>query len=821
MDHLPNQLPPNQPQDLERDFQIVNRTLRVLSACTQAVIRATDEMTLLQTLCQLITEEAAYRMAWVGYVCHDEAKSVQPVVWAGYEADYLKSINITWADTERGQGPTGRAIRSHQPIACQNMLEDPKFAPWRAAAQQRGYQSSLVLPLLDGEEVFGTLNIYSTEAEAFNPPEVTLLTELANSLSFGILALRAKQKHQEAEAALQLSQDKFSKAFYSSPIANCIITLGDGFILDVNHGFEWLFGYDREEAIGRTMLELQLWQNVAQQPKMLEQLRSQGNLRNYEVNFQKHNGEPILCRISAELFHFEAQICLMAAIEDITERRQAELTILQLNEELEQRVEERTAALRKSERRYRALMDGACDAILVADTQGNLLEANQKALEMLGYTEAELLKLHASKLHPAPDIDRAMQAFASMAQRETDRCLDVLVVRKDGRCFPAEITGTSIDLGDETVLWGNFRDITDRKQAQAALQRSQEFLRLITDSLPVCIIYLDIEQRYQFVNRTYEVWFKQNREEILGKPMGEIIDPQFYKVMQGYLDRVLTGETVTYEHLFGQEGRTQHCFQISILPDWNPDRQVQGCFLMILDITNKKLVEQELKRSNQELEQFAYVASHDLQEPLRAVTGYTQLLMSEYGDRFDETAHSYAEFIIDGAKRMQLLIQDLLAYSRVGTRGKEFAMTDCNAVVKEALRNLQIAIAQSNAEIIVEPLPTINADQSQLVQLFQNLIGNAIKFCQQDRPRIKIRATQRETDFLFQVEDNGIGIKPQYLERIFEVFKRLHTRREYPGTGIGLAICKKIVLRHGGQIWAESTPNLGTTFFFTIPDQTL
>ncbi|WP_413258845.1 PAS domain S-box protein [Floridanema fluviatile] len=816
---MPNKLLQNQDQDLKRDFQVVNRALRVLSACTQAVIRATDEMTLLQTLCQLITEEAAYRMAWVGYVCHDEGKTVQPVAWAGYEAEYLKDVNITWADTERGQGPTGRAIRSHQPIACQNMLKDPSFAPWREAAQQRGYQSSLVLPLFNEDKVFATLNIYSVEADAFNQRELALLIELADSLSFGILALRAKQKQQQAEAALRLSEEKFSKAFYSSPVANCIITLENGLILDVNHGFEWVFGYDREEAIGHTTLELQMWQDLADRQAMLQQLQTQGNLRDYEAKLQKHHGEKFLCLISAETIEVGENICILAAIEDITERRQAELTTLQLNEELEQRVEERTAALRKSEQRYRALMDGACDAILVADTQGNLLEANQKALEMLGYTEVELLQLHASKLHPPQDVDKAMQAFAGMAKRETDRCLDVLVVRKDGRCFPAEITGTSIDLGDETVLWGNFRDITERKQAQAALQRSQEFLRLITDSLPVCIVYLDTEQRYQFVNHTYEVWFNRNREEILGKPMGEIIDPQVYATIQGYLDRALAGETVTYEQLFGQEGITQNCFQISILPDWNHDRQVQGCFVMLVDITNKKLVEQELKRSNQELEQFAYVASHDLQEPLRAVTGYTQLLMSEYGDHFDETAQSYAEFITDGTKRMQLLIQDLLTYSRVGTRGKEFALTDCNSVVKEALRNLQVAIEESHAEIIVEPLPSLKLDRSQLVQLFQNLISNSIKFCEQEHPRIQIRAIQRQTDFLFQVEDNGIGIKPQYLERIFEVFKRLHTRREYSGTGIGLAICKKIVLRHGGQIWAESTPNLGTTFCFTIPDR--
>ena len=166
---------------------------------------------------------------------------------------------------------------------------------------------------------------------------------------------------------------------------------------------------------------------------------------------------------------------------------------------------------------------------------------------------------------------------------------------------------------------------------------------------------------------------------------------------------------------------------------------------------------------------------------------------------------------------MQQLIQDLLAYSRVGTRGKEFAETDCNTVLQEVLRNLQMAIAESNAEIVIESLPILSADQNQLGQLFQNLIANAIKFCKEEYPKVQIRVTQRETDYLFEVTDNGIGIKPQYLERVFEVFKRLHTRREYPGTGIGLAICKKIVMRHNGQIWAESTPGVGTTFYFTIP----
>ncbi len=817
MNDLPN-IPHHLSRNLEWDFSIANRALRVLSACTQAVIRATDEPTLLQTLCQLITEEAAYRMAWVGYVCHDTDKTVQPVAWAGYEADYLKTINITWADTERGQGPTGRAIRSRQPIACQNMLADPKFAPWRAAAQQRGYQSSLVLPLLDEATVFGTLNIYSTEADAFTPQELELLIQLADSLSFGILALRAKQNHQQAEEALRLSEDKFAKAFYNSPIAKSMIILPEGQYIDVNHSFETLFGYKREELIGLTVGET-LWYNPEDRKPMIHQLQSQGYLHGYEAELKHQQGKKILCRISIQLIQIQDQLCALSTIEDITERREAELTILRLNEKLEHRVEKRTVALRKSEQRYRALMDGASDAILLADLQGNIQEANQKALEILGYTEAELLQMHFSQLHPATELEKVTQAFMGISQGHSDRCLDVLVARKDGQCFPCDITGTLIDLGDETIVMGSFRDITDRKDAQAALQRSQEFLRLIADSLPACIIYIDTEQRHQFINRTYETWFKQNPAKIVGKTILEVVGPDTYSRIHGYFDRALAGEPVTYEYYFEQEGLPSRNIQTTVLPHWNHHHQVQGCFVLFSDITDFKLVEQELQRSNQELEQFAYVASHDLQEPLRAVTGYTQLLMSEYSDRFDDTAQSYAEFVIDGAKRMQHLIQDLLAYSRVGTRGKEFAPTDCNTVVKEALRNLQVAIAESHAEIQVEPLPTVHADKNQLIQLFQNLIANGIKFCEKEHPCIQIQATYRGTDVLFQIKDNGIGIKPQYLDRIFEVFKRLHTRREYPGTGIGLAICKKIVLRHSGQIWAESVPHIGTTFFFTIPDQ--
>ncbi len=264
-----------------------------------------------------------------------------------------------------------------------------------------------------------------------------------------------------------------------------------------------------------------------------------------------------------------------------------------------------------------------------------------------------------------------------------------------------------------------------------------------------------------------------------------------------------------------QKGGKSETNIFSILSDVSELENIAAHWSKIAEESERKAV--ELARSNEELEQFAYVASHDLQEPLRKIKSFTELFAQRFKGKIDEKADKYIYYIIDSTARMQGLINDLLSYSRVSSQGQPFKMTDCEKALDYAISNYQMAIKESDAEITHDKLPSIVADESQLIQVFQNLIGNAIKFSGEKSPRIHISAKDEHSEWIFSIQDNGIGIEAKYAERIFIIFQRLHSREESPGSGIGLSICRKIAERHGGRIWVESTPGEGSTFYFTIP----
>jgi PAS domain S-box-containing protein len=371
---------------------------------------------------------------------------------------------------------------------------------------------------------------------------------------------------------------------------------------------------------------------------------------------------------------------------------------------------------------------------------------------------------------------------------------------------------------------GSISDITGRKRAEETLRISEAKYRTLIENIPQKIFMKDRNYRWVSINENLARDLGLRPEEVVGKADADLFPAELAAKYHTDDMRIMeTGKTEDIEEKYIQEGRETWVNTIK-----TPVRDASGVIVGVLgvfwDITERKRAEEALERirvdlvrSNKELEQFAYVASHDLQEPLRMVSSYTQLLAQKYEGQLDEKAKKYINYAVDGAVRMQRLINDLLTYSRISTRGKPSELIDSHSVLGEALRNLAATIEENRAVITNEDLPMVRADESQLMQVFQNLIANAIKFRQEELPQIHVSVREQEREWVFSVKDNGIGIDPKYSERLFVIFQRLHTKEEYPGTGIGLAVCKRIAERHGGRIWFESELGKGTKFYFTIP----
>jgi PAS domain S-box-containing protein len=364
-------------------------------------------------------------------------------------------------------------------------------------------------------------------------------------------------------------------------------------------------------------------------------------------------------------------------------------------------------------------------------------------------------------------------------------------------------------------------------ESAAALEASEARYRRLHQTMRDAFVQMDMTGRIVDANDAFQQMLGHEKKALLSMKEADLTPPRWRasiaKIVSEQVLPLGRSEVFEKEYLRADGSRFPAELRTFLITDdsGNPI----GMWSIVRDVTQRKQAEMEreaaikaLKRSNEDLKQFAYVASHDLQEPLRMVASYTQLLAERYEDQLDQKAHKFIHYAVDGAQRMQILIRDLLAFSRVETRAQAFKPLDSHHVLCGAMANLKTLINETGALVTSGDLPIVQADESQLTQLFQNLISNGIKFRQPSTtPSIHISAQRVENRWRLAVQDNGIGIDSKYKERVFVIFQRLHTRDEYPGTGIGLAICKRIVHRHGGRIWFESSPGKGTTFYFTLP----
>jgi len=369
-------------------------------------------------------------------------------------------------------------------------------------------------------------------------------------------------------------------------------------------------------------------------------------------------------------------------------------------------------------------------------------------------------------------------------------------------------------------------EIAERKRIETALRASEEEFREIFNATTDALILLNQEKRIVRANKTAAKVYDYTEEELLDLDPRELIHPDYHHVFRKFMADMEREGTFSGETL--DVNKSGEPFYTDVRGTTVTFQGEEYVLASIRDVTEQKQAElkleetmRELERSNEELERFAYIASHDLQEPLRMVTSYLQLLEQRYEDRLDGDAQDFIDYAVGGATRMKELIDDLLTYSRVDTRGVAFQPVDMDQVINEVLETLQFRLKETEAEITVHTLPTVPGDKSQLEQLFQNLIDNALKFRGNEPPRVEVGAEKGDSEWVFSVRDNGIGMDSRFKDRVFIIFQRLHTRDEYEGTGVGLAVSKRIVERHGGEIWFKSEPGKGTTFYFTIPAQSI
>jgi len=591
----------------------------------------------------------------------------------------------------------------------------------------------------------------------------------------------------------------------------------------VNPLFQNLTGYTENELLGEYSLDLVHPEDrEVVREKAIENLKSKKGSIPYEYRLVKKNGEILWVLEEVTSINYGGKRATVGSFMDITARKELE------------------EAIGYSEKRYRTILESMEDAYFEIDLAGNFTFVNNAVCRDLGYSSEELIGMNYKGYTAEEDIKCLFQAFNEVYRTGVpNRGVPWKSTLKDGSHGFGETSISPLrnSKGEIVGFCGITRDITERKQAEEALRQSEEKYRTVLDEIGDAYFEVDLKGNFTFVNDQMTQHLQYSKEELLGMNYRIFtVKEEIKNVYEAYNRVYRTGEPgLSFGHKVIRKDGTGRVSNVSISPAKNAKGEIIGFRGISRDITAQKRLEEEreallqeirkinqkLEEANKELQDFVYIASHDLREPLRKISSFGTLLQDSLKGRLNEDQQENFEFMIDGSRRMQDMIDALLTYSRLTTKAKPFEWVDLNKVIED-LKKLELATVLDETRGIInvpKPLPSIQADLSQMHQLFQNLIGNGLKFHKEGiPPEIIIRAYEVENNMIrIEVEDNGIGIDEKYHGQLFTMFKRLHPREQYEGTGIGLASCKKIVERHGGNIGIKSTPDKGSTFWLTLP----
>ncbi len=771
-----------------------NKRLDILSRTSSRLLASDNPQDLINSLCINVMEFLDCQV-FFNFLSDDTKGKLHLNAFAGIPEKSARRIE--WLDY--GEAVCGCVAREGVRLVAENIPETTD--PRTDMVKSFGIKAYACHPLLSHDKVIGTLSFGTSTRTSFNEDDLSLMKTVADQVAIAMTRVRDA-------VLLRRSEERYRSLMELSPGASFVNR--NNAIVMLNSAARMLLGArSSEEILGKSLVDIFHHDSHALVKQRLDKIMKGESVPISEEQIVRSDGAVRDVEVVAARITDSDGPAIQLIMSDITERKLADKELFDTKNYLQN------------------LIDYANAPIIVWDKENKIRLFNHAFEHLTGYSASEVEGRNLDLLFPWGSLKESKTKI-KQALTENWVTIEIPILTKSKQI--RTVLWNSAKVYDKnkktfsTIAQGN--DITERVEAERAFKASRQKLEMALENGKI--------GTWEWEIGTNRLRFDERMERMFGKEPGtfEYTFNTFEKSIHEedlphvrYAFNRAVNENIPVDTVFRVKNNNNEVNYISTKAlvekdsNRNPYRISGVCF----DITEMKKgaekvlfeLNENLLRSNRDLEQFAYVASHDLQEPLRMVSSFTQLLHQRYKDKLDQDANDFIQFAVEGATRMQALINDLLDYSRIQTRGRKFVPIDMHDVIGQVINNLMINIQEKNALVTNDELPRVVADEGQMVQLFQNLIMNGIKFCKTS-PRIHISVKEGNDHFLFSVKDNGIGIESQYFTKIFQIFQRLHPKDEYGGTGIGLAICKRIIDRHGGRIWVESKPGKGSVFLFTI-----